>query len=371
MLRALAWLCHVLEAARCAIGEMHGAVFRPLLSASLRNGRGEPVVRMVVPLRSAPRASAVAMAMDLPARARDWPEARMREALRPVALAWAEYAAQRARLARPLEVPAGIEPTLKLRCLGPFEVRISGHLLPCNAFSRRAARSLLMMLALNAGRPVHRDRLAERLWPDTDPDAARNRLHGLIHVLRSAIEPERDHGKGWTFLVSEPSGYRLCSGARTAIDVAEFRQGFAESRAAARAGVSAEERIRILEQVMPLYRGGLFEDEPEAEWCVAERAELAEQATDGMSELARLYGAKGRHPRAVFWLRRALRVDPLREDLHGDLIKALLALGRRAEARRQCVAVRRILREELGSEPRGELLALCRAVETETPHDPP
>lgn len=55
-----------------------------------------------------------------------------------------------------------------------------------SAFGSRRARTLLAILATSP-RPVHRNVLIERLWPEDPADAARPRLRTEIHRLREAL----------------------------------------------------------------------------------------------------------------------------------------------------------------------------------------
>jgi DNA-binding SARP family transcriptional activator len=61
---------------------------------------------------------------------------------------------------------------------------------------------------------------------------------------------------------------------------------------------------------------------------------------------------------AARYLRRALRWEPLREDLHRQLVGTLLALGQRREAREQYRECLWLLKSELQADPLPETLQL-------------
>ncbi|HEU5111293.1 MAG TPA: transcriptional regulator, partial [Micromonosporaceae bacterium] len=58
---------------------------------------------------------------------------------------------------------------MHLRVLGPLEVRAAGDVVPLGP---RKQRTVLAMLALNAGRIVSLDQLVDELWPTAPPRSA-------------------------------------------------------------------------------------------------------------------------------------------------------------------------------------------------------
>jgi DNA-binding SARP family transcriptional activator len=255
---------------------------------------------------------------------------------------------------------SSVPPRLEIRCFGAFDVRVGDVRIPYSAFTRRGALTLLKMLVLQAGKPISRGALAERIWPDVDLEVGANRLHGLVHALRAAIEPEH-RARRWRYVLARDDMYYFDAAAAD-IDVLRFRQLLDRAR-----GGADDAAIAALEEAASLYTGDLFEDDPCAEWCDEERVVLRERFIDALDHLANAYIKRERTELAVDTLRRALRMDPLREDLHCQLVEVLLRLQRRKEAREQYHDCVRILRDELGAEPMPEtrrLGALANAAMT-------
>src|SRR5215472_9610038 len=72
-------------------------------------------------------------------------------------------------------------PKSELRLLGPLSLAIDGrelHQLP------RKADALLALLALQPGRPIARETVADFLWTDRGPAQARHSLRQTLVVLR-------------------------------------------------------------------------------------------------------------------------------------------------------------------------------------------
>jgi DNA-binding SARP family transcriptional activator len=252
------------------------------------------------------------------------------------------------------------EPFLKIRCFGSFELHREGRLLPPDAVQRRGAITLLKILLVNEGRAVPRDMLAEALWPGADPNVTANRLYVLIHALRRAIEPSpRRHKRRWTFICNDGDRYYFNPEAPYRCDIREFRRAVEVGERQERSG-NLRGAVDSYSAALDLYTGDLFEDEPYAEWCWAERESLRETALDIASKTASQYDRWGAPGQSIVYYQRALRLDPLREQIHRRLIEALLAAGRRSEALRQYSTCEELLRRELGIEPMPETQRLYR-----------
>ncbi len=261
------------------------------------------------------------------------------------------------------------EPVLDIRCFGGFDVRVHGGRVPAEAFSRRKALTLLKRLILNAGNPISRDALAEHLWPGADPKSGANRLHGVLHALRTTIEPFREQRR-WIYVCNVGDLYYFNMESPHWIDVYAFRRYAAGAHESERRH-RPEEAIRHLEAALDLYRGELFADEPYAAWCELERAEFKHQYMHLTGRLADLLIGAGEVEQGVGWLRRGLLTDPLREDLHQKLIRALIGSGQRHQALRQYQTCLGLLCDELGVDPLPETRRLGQLAASDSPESRP
>ena len=76
----------------------------------------------------------------------------------------------------------------KLRLLGEFELKSAGGL----RLRTRKAEALLAYLALPAGRPHQRDKLAAFFWGDKEDGKARHNLAQTLHLIRKALDIDGD-----------------------------------------------------------------------------------------------------------------------------------------------------------------------------------
>jgi DNA-binding SARP family transcriptional activator len=150
----------------------------------------------------------------------------------------------------------------------------------------------------------------------------------------------------------------LSTGPQCWVDVEAFT---ATVRAAMREppARAAPATAAALEAGLALYAGELMAGLDE-EWLEPERRHLAELQQAALAWLVRHHAASGRAEAAVEAARRLLRQDPLREDIHRELMLLHEALGQRGQALRQYDYCRDVLASELGVTPMPETEALHR-----------
>jgi DNA-binding SARP family transcriptional activator/GAF domain-containing protein len=238
---------------------------------------------------------------------------------------------------------------LQLRCLGEFEVLVDGARVPRETFSRAKSAELLKVLALQRGRPLSRDALVERLWPGVDLASGAQRFHVAMHALRRAVEPPVQ-GRRWVHVCSREEGFALDLATCT-LDLEEFRRLLGLSLRAELQERPVGEVISLLAEAIGLYRGDLFDGDPLAQRYAPEVAAYRDQYLEALIRLSRFASRQGAVERAISLLRRATEVDPLREDVHELLVRALWKAGRKLDARRQYDRCATLLMTEFGIEP--------------------
>lgn len=263
--------------------------------------------------------------------------------------------------------PAKDEAWLRVRCFGRFELYRDGEPIAPEMFKRRKALALLKILLVHAGRPVPIEMLTEWLWPESDPRAGANRLYGVVHALRALIEPASASGD-WS-LVRTSGDHYLFDPEGCWLDIAEFRAAVGVAHRAEAAG-DAPMALAAYDAAARLYRGDLLEDDPFDEWCLMEREHLRETYLGALQRVAAISHDQGALDRAIDAYRRALRVDPLREEAQRGLIACLGMAGRRDEALRQYEQLRELLRRELDIAPMPETEDVVRRIRDGGPPRP-
>ncbi|MFC9972979.1 BTAD domain-containing putative transcriptional regulator [Spirillospora sp. NPDC127200] len=210
-------------------------------------------------------------------------------------------------------------------------------------------RTLLTLLAVEAGRPVPADRLIADLWEDRAPAAAPNALQSLVSRLRAAIGAELVESRNGSYRLAVP---------RRAVDAHDFEARVAEARGLA----DPEERAAALRAALALWRGPALVEAAGLPFAEGPAARLESLRSAALEERLDADLELGRHERLIPELKALAAADPLREPLRGRLMRALYGAGRQADALAEYSAIKRALAEELGVDPGPELRDLHLAV---------
>lgn len=253
----------------------------------------------------------------------------------------------------------GVGSGVEVRLLGPIEACRDGESLPLGGGLQQ---TLLAVLALRPGEVVSSDRLIDELWGERPPETAATSLHGLVSQLRKAIEPDRGQP---TVLVTRAPGYVL-EIEPDAIDAVRFERLLAAGAAALERGEPRESR-RLLEEALALWRGAALASVADQPFARSEAHRLDELRLHAQEERIEAELALGRAAAVVPALEALIEREPLRERPRGQLMRALYADGRQAEALQVYRAARRTLHDELGIEPGPELRELERQILAQDP----
>jgi predicted ATPase/DNA-binding SARP family transcriptional activator len=217
-------------------------------------------------------------------------------------------------------------------------------------FKTQKTAALLAYLAYHHRHPHSRDSLLDLLWPDIDPDSARNSLRVALHSLRRDLDlPD---ALATPVLVIDRGTIRMHPTATT--DVAEFE---AILQAAAAAPSPAARAARLAEAIA-LYRGDLLPGHYE-EWVLTAREHLSELYLGALQQRVAALEQVGDLEGALEVARRAVGADPLREEAHYDLMRLYAAMGQPSAMLRQYQELERVLKEELGEVPSAATRALA------------
>jgi predicted ATPase/DNA-binding SARP family transcriptional activator/tetratricopeptide (TPR) repeat protein len=239
---------------------------------------------------------------------------------------------------------------VRIGILGPLEAwDAAGRAVPLGG---TRLRHLLIRLAIDAGRPVAADRLAEDLWPDGPPAEAANALQALVSRLRRAVGREAiEYG---------PGGYGLAAG-RCEVDAAEFERLVA----AGRGGLADGEHARAagtLRRALGLWRGPALTDARDAPFAAAAITRLEELRLAAVEDRIEADLWLGRGAGLVPEAEELVAEHPLRERLRGQLMRALYAAGRQADALAAYQDARRLLADQLGVDPSPALAGVQLAI---------
>jgi DNA-binding SARP family transcriptional activator/TolB-like protein len=211
----------------------------------------------------------------------------------------------------------------------------------------RKARALLAYLAMQGGRAISRERLADLLWPYQGTDQARHSLRNCLLELRKALGAVADDHLGTDF-----SSCRVHS---VTVDLERFER------------LARSQQLDDLRTAAELYRAEFLADfgidsEPFQEWLAAERDRTLDLVCGVLQRLATQLDAAGDFDAAIQAARRLVNLDQLSEIGHRAVIRAYMRAGRRPEALRQYRSCAEILKRELDVAPDAETQALAKEI---------
>ncbi|MFZ0626990.1 MAG: BTAD domain-containing putative transcriptional regulator, partial [Acidimicrobiia bacterium] len=220
---------------------------------------------------------------------------------------------------------------LSIRTLGGFEVRVDGRTVDPSAWQSRVAREIVWMLIAARSRPINREVLMDRIWPDDDPAKASNRLSVALTTIRKVFDPAKTHDASY-YLRTDRDTVVLATD-RIDIDVEAFLAEAARGRALLSQG-SRGEGLTILKGAEERYVGEFLEEHPYADWAVALREEARSEYMTIASDLARASEEDGDYELAARRYLRMLERDVYNEPAHISLVRVMELSGRRGTARR-------------------------------------
>ncbi|MEU7896984.1 BTAD domain-containing putative transcriptional regulator [Nonomuraea sp. NPDC049152] len=228
---------------------------------------------------------------------------------------------------------------MRFGILGPVEARrADGGAITVGGTRLRA---LLALLVVDAGRIVPTERLIEGLYGEQAVTGETNALQSQISRLRRNLD---------TPIEFHPAGYRLAVDVEE-VDAHRFERLLREGRATE----PAAQRSALLAEALRLWRGPALSDVRDAPFAPAQAARLEELRVDVTEDRVEADLELGRHRELVAELQELVEAHPVRERLRGQLIRAMYASGRQAEALAAFEDARRTLADELGVDPSPEL----------------
>jgi DNA-binding SARP family transcriptional activator len=216
-------------------------------------------------------------------------------------------------------------------------------------------RRLLGALLIEPGATVSVDRLIDAIWPDGDrPAAPADTLRTYVARLRRSLE---EHGIDGLMTVS--AGYRLASGLD--VDAARFEQLVGRARVLTGDGDRTSALV-ALDEALAMWTGPAFDEMADDEFAGLAAGRLDAMRVEAQEARLEVRLELGTLSNLVPDLERFILDHPLREHPRRLLMLALVRQGRQADAVRAYQDFRRVLGEETGLEPSGELTELERRI---------
>ena len=227
----------------------------------------------------------------------------------------------------------------------------------------REIQALLAYLLLQRQRVHSREVLAGIFWGEHSQEKARGSLNTALWKLKKALEPE-GIPTGTYLKNTHLSEVGFNKESPYWLDIEVFEREV--NRILACPFPTVEEiQIIDLEKVLELYRGELLEGFYD-NWAVRERERLRALHLRSLAYLLQYYGFHGVCEKAITYGQQVLELDPLREEIHREMMRLYLKTGQRALALRQYENCRSALTKEFGISPMEDTQTLYSQIFTES-----
>ncbi|MCC6403429.1 MAG: winged helix-turn-helix domain-containing protein [Fimbriimonadaceae bacterium] len=211
-------------------------------------------------------------------------------------------------------------------------------------FRTARAEQVLARLAIEPGRAMSRTRLAEEIWPNAPPESQANSLRAAVSYARKGLGSGAIH--------SDRAKVSLDTEVES--DWQEFERLERRRRFAETSEARLESLLGLDHLLGPGFLAGLHTD-----WAERERDRLDDVLARARCEAARLLLELGRAQQAAQLAAQSLDAMPYSEAALDALMRALIVLGRRDEARTAFAAFSSRLHTAFGAEPGHELAGLA------------
>lgn len=246
---------------------------------------------------------------------------------------------------------------LRVHMLGALRVYRDETLLFDESWRNKPAKTIFKLLFTNSGQRYPKDVLVEELWPETEPDAAANRLRVAVHELRKMLAGRRKEDRSASYVGQQEGAYFFDSSLPLWSDVKAFEQAVYQGEVLARDG-DTRGALDAYRRAEVLYQGDYLRDDPYLEWTIAPRERLRERHLTMLADAAEILARRGEPAEAAGFCRKILRIEPWREEVYRHLMQYLTDAGRPHEALRAFEECRRALHQEIEAQPSSQTVAL-------------
>jgi DNA-binding SARP family transcriptional activator len=251
-----------------------------------------------------------------------------------------------------LPYPQAAGKAMRFELLGPLRIVDHG----IHTISAPKMATFLAAMLIRADRPVSTDDLKAELWGEESPRNANASLHVYVSRLRKNFFRSELDGPS---IETQVQGYMLRTGS-AAIDSAQLQDLYRQGRSLM--ATRPDRALEHFEEAVRSFRGPVLQGIGTGAIVGAFVRWVEEVRLECIEAIAWCSLRAGRHREVIGDLSRWSDEFPLNETLRENLMLALHRCGRRAEALDVFHDTRKILREELGLDPRHSMRQLQSAI---------
>lgn len=213
------------------------------------------------------------------------------------------------------------------------------------SWKRKKALELFLFLLAQPQYAAPKEWVIEALFNEEDDRKTENRLYVIVHRLKQVMQEYLNVDQG---IIFGEGKLRLRDGWIEYFDVEKYMT-------LARVGNqlwSGDQAlsVELFEEAVQLY-GDLLPDLQYIDWLERLKLQLADQQANMLGRLGKFYVLTGDPERAAYYFTERVALNPLQEEAYQQLLKVLMQMGRKAEAKDWYAKLEAICREELDTLP--------------------
>jgi DNA-binding SARP family transcriptional activator len=235
--------------------------------------------------------------------------------------------------------------TLRLHTLGEEYVERDGRRIPASEWRATRAREMFLFL-LFQGRQA-RERICLAFWPDSPPSRVRQNFHTTLYRIRRAM--------GDNVVSFDDNVYMINPDLETWCDAIEMERMTAQARLLPARDARTEDLWR---RAVELYQGE-FLPSLDADWIMSRREALEQTYMEALYGLGECTRVRGDYRGAISVYKRALGIDPYREDIHRAVLICYAQLGEKKQIQVHLRDMQDLFLQELSVRPSPETFALA------------
>ncbi len=240
-------------------------------------------------------------------------------------------------------------------------VRVIVNDLPVEEKLTPTSKKLLAFLLLQRQRLYPREVLADKFWSESSQEKARASLNTALWRLRCILEPE-GVPRGTYLIVTSQGEVGFNPHGQCWLDTDAFESCISQGLLKPYEEIDPQ-KVEELERNLALYQGELLED-MYSDWAIFERERLRSLYIKCLSYLMNYHKRHAEYEKSIDYGQLILKVDPLREEVHRELMRLYQVCGMRPLAVRQFNLCRQLLDDELHIVPMDETWTLYKQIST-------
>lgn len=256
---------------------------------------------------------------------------------------------------------------LFINTLGEFDIKADGNSIFSQSTRTYKLFRLFEYFLTFRNKKLLPDAIIDNLLSDSDSDDPKNTLRTQIFrlrkVLKSFLPDDADESK--YFSINFTNGYYCLEiGENTVIDVDEF-EGIIKQADAER-DFKGEISVELYNNALKLYKGIYLSDNAYEVWLVPTRNYYHRLYLKTLNKLIDIYKERNEYDYIVTLCEEALLIEPYEENIHINLIEAMLNQGQQKSALNHYDYSLNLLEKELDSKPSANFMEMQSKIQNYT-----